>query len=145
MRPTGITLIAVYHFLAAAFLVLVAIARGVGGSVLSAMFAAGNSIPFGSMGFFVGVVGAAFSLVFALIAALAGYGIWTFREWGRILCIALAGLSVLFSLPGLLLHFGFFLGGYRLLKLAIQILIIWYLVKPQIQALFRATPRAPRV
>jgi hypothetical protein len=147
MRPTGIVLIAIYHFLAAAFLVCLAIALGVGGSVLGAMFAAGNSVPLSGMGFFVGIVGAAFMLVFAVIAALAGYGLWTLREWGRILCIVLAGISILFSLPGLLfmgLHFEFFMGGYRLIKLAISVLIIWYLVQPHIRSLFqRNAPALP--
>jgi len=147
MRPTGIVLIAIYHFLAAAFLVCLAIALGVGGSVLGAMFAAGNSVPLSGMGFFVGIVGAAFTLIFAVVAALAGYGVWTLREWGRILCIVLAGISILFSLPGLLfmgLHFGFFMGGYRLIKLAISVLIIWYLVQPHIRSLFqRSAPALP--
>lgn len=140
MRSTGIVLIAIYHFLTAAFLVCLAIALAVGGSVLGAMFAAGNSFPLGGMGFFVGVMGAALMLGFAVVAALAGYGIWTLREWGRILCIVLAGITVLLSLPGLLflgLHFGFFLGGYRLIKLAINVAIIWYLLQPQIVSLFR--------
>ena len=101
------------------------------------------------MGFLVGVVGAAFTLIFAVVAALAGYGVWTFREWGRILCIVLAAISILFSLPGLLfmgLHFGFFLGGYRLIKLAISVLIIWYLLQPQIRPLFnRGASALPRI
>ena len=100
------------------------------------------------MGFFVGVVGAAFTLGFATVAALAGYGVWTLREWGRILCIVLAGIAVLLSLPGLLfmgLHFGFFLGGYRLMKLAVNVAIIWYLLQPQIMSLFRrSAPALPR-
>ncbi len=62
MRPTGIVLIAIYHFLTAAFLVCLAIALAVGGSVLGAMFAAGNSFPLGGMGFFVGVMGATLML-----------------------------------------------------------------------------------
>ncbi len=37
MRPTEIVLIAIYHFLAAAFLICVAIALAVGGSVVGAM------------------------------------------------------------------------------------------------------------
>jgi hypothetical protein len=148
MRPTGIALIAIYHFLAAAFLVFLAIALGVGGSFIAAMFGAGRSLPLGGLGFLVGVLGATFSLVFACVAALAGYGVWTFREWGRILCIVLAVISILFSLPGLLLHmhFGLFLGGYRIIKVAIQVLIVWYLVQPQIVVLFRPTaPALPRV
>jgi len=79
---------------------------------------------------------------------LAGYGVWTLREWGRILCIVLAAISILFSLPGLLfhLHFGFLLGGYRIIKVALQVLIVWYLVQPQIVALFRpAAPALPRM
>ena len=148
MRPTGIVLIAIYHFLAAAFLVLIAITLAVGGTVLGAMFSAGYGNPLGGMGLFVGMLGAAFTLCFAVVAALAGYGAWTLREWGRILCIILAGITVLLSLPGLLfmgLHFGFFLGGYRLIKLAINVLIIWYLVQPQIKSLFQpGAPALPR-
>jgi hypothetical protein len=144
MRPTGIVLIALYHFLAAAFLVIVAIALGVGGTMLGSMFSTDYSKLFGGMGLFVGILGAAFTLVFAVVAALAGYGVWTLREWGRILCIVLAGISILLSLPGLLmgLHFGFFLGGYRMVKLAINALIIWYLVQPQIRSLFRRSVSA---
>jgi len=149
MRPTGVVLIAFYHFLAAAFLVIVAITLAVGGTVLGAMFAAGNSGLLGGMGLFVGVLGAAFTLIFAVVAALAGYGVWTLREWGRILCIVLAGISLLISLPGLLLmgiHLSLFLGGYRLVKVAINVLIIWYLVQPQIRSLFqRSAPALPRV
>jgi hypothetical protein len=147
MRPTGIVLIAIYHFLAVAFLMLLAIALGVGGSVLGALIGAGRNVPFGGMGFLVGIVGAVFCLVGACIAALAGYGVWTLREWGRILCIVLAAIALVASLPGLLLmglHFGFFLGGYRLIKLAINILIIWYLMQPEVKPLFQRTALATR-
>jgi hypothetical protein len=143
MRPTGIVLIAIYHFLSAAFLVMLAITLAVGGTVLGALFSAGGSVPLGGMGLFVGLLGAAFSIVFAVVAALAGYGVWTMREWGRILCIVLAAISLLISLPGLLLmglHLSLFFGGYRLVRIVISILVIWYLVQPQIKALFQRTP-----
>jgi uncharacterized membrane protein (DUF2068 family) len=87
----------------------------------------------------VGIVGAAFFLFYAAIAAIAGYGMWTVREWGRILSIVLAVLSLLVSLPGLLmmgLHLNLFFGTYRLFRIAISILIIWYLVQPQIKSAF---------
>jgi len=144
MRPTGIVLIAIYHFLAAALLVLAAIALMAGGSLLGGFIGAGRSSPIGGMGlgFLVGALGAAFVLVFAIIAALAGYGVWELREWGRILCIVLAVIAILFSLPGLLFHLGFFFGGWRLIRLAINVLIIWYLVQPRIRALFRGTAGA---
>jgi len=147
MRPTGVVLIAIYHFLSALFLLLFAIFLAVGGTVLGAMFAAGHDSPLGGLGMMVGMFGGIFFFFYAVIAFVAGYGIWTLREWGRILSIVLAVVSLLFSLPGLLmmgLHLHLFFGGYRLFRIAISILIIWYLVQPQIKALFRrTTPAAP--
>ena len=151
MRPTGIVLIAIYHFISAAFLVMLAITLAVGGSLLGAMFSGFRGSMIGGMGLglFVGVIGGAFTLVFAIVAALAGYGVWNFREWGRILCIVLAVISILLSLPGLLLaglHFGLFFGGYRLLRTAVNVVIICYLVQPQIRAYFQGSaPAVPRV
>lgn len=147
MRPTGVVLIALYHFLSALFLVMLAIFLLVGGTFLGAMFA-GHDSPLGGMGFLVGIMGAMFFFFFAIVATIAGYGIWMLREWGRILCLVLAVIALLFSLPGLLLlglHFNLFFGTYRLFRIAISILIIWYLVQPQIKALFiKATPAMPR-
>ncbi len=139
MRPTGVALIALYHFLSALVLVLLAVSLVVGGTVLGAMFAAGHSSPLAGMGLLVGMVGAVFFLFYAAIAGVAGYGLWTLREWGRILSIALAVLSLVFSLPGLLmmgLHLNLFFGTYRLVRIAISILVIWYLMQPPIKAAF---------
>jgi hypothetical protein len=145
MRPTGVVLIAIYHFLSAVFLVFLAIFLVVGGSMLGAMFGMGrNDVGGLGLGFLVGVMGAAFVLLFAVVAAVAGYGIWSLREWGRILCMVLAVISILISLPGLLLmglHFNLFFGGYRLLRIAVNVLILWYLAQPQIKAMFQ--PAAP--
>jgi hypothetical protein len=148
MRPTGVTLIALYHFLSALFLVLFASFLAVGGTVLAGLFSASR---FGSatgmgLGLMVGVLGCVFFLFFALVAAIAGWGMWSMREWGRILSIVLAVISLIFSLPGLLmmgLHLYLFFGTYRLFRIAISILIIWYLIQPQIKVLFqRAAPPA---
>jgi hypothetical protein len=140
MRPTGLVLIAVYHFLAAVFLVLLAVSLLAGGAVLAAMLGGDHNAPLEGLGFLVGVLGAIFMFCGAAIAAVAGYGIWKLREWGRILSIVLAALSLVFTLPGLLmmgLHLGFFFGGFRLIRIAIAILIIWYLVQPHVRALFQ--------
>ena len=147
MRPTGVTLIAIYHFVGAIFLVLLAVALMVGGSLLGAMFGAGGHRSIGGMGvgLFIGILGAVFTLVFAVIAGLAGYGVWNLREWGRILCIVLAAIALLFSIPGLLMmgvHLGLFMGGYRLIRIAISVLIIWYLVQPEVKVLFQRSPVA---
>jgi len=121
-----------------------------GGSVLGALLGTGAHSPLAGigLGMFVGVLGGTFTLCFAVVAFAAGYGAWKLREWGRMLCIGLAALSLLFSLPGLLMmgvHFGLFLGGYRLIRIAISVLIIWYLIQPQVKALFQSgAPAMPR-
>jgi hypothetical protein len=145
MRPTGVTLIAVYHFLSAVFMVLLAIGLGVGGTVLGAAFAGGGNGVLGGLGAAVGIIGAIAMLIGAGIAAVAGYGIWVLREWGRILSIVLAGISLLFALPGLFfvhhVHTFFLFGSVRLVHIALDGLIIWYLVQAEIKALFQGAAR----
>ena len=145
MRPTGVTLIAIYNFLTAAALLLVACAIVVGGSFLGALLGRNLDTHVGgaSLGFLIGVIGAMVFFGFAVIAAIAGYGMWTMREWGRILNIVLAAISLLAALPGFLIrepmHLlgGFFFGGFGLIRIVISGLIIWYLVQPQVVPLFR--------
>jgi hypothetical protein len=148
MRPAGVVLIAIYHFLSALFLVLFAVFLAVGGTVLGAMFASTHDSPLGGLGMMVGMLGGIFFFCYAVVAFVAGFGMWTLREWGRILSIVLAVMTLLFSVPGLLLmgaHLHLFFGTYRLFRIAISILIIWYLVQPQIKAVFqRTTPAAPQ-
>jgi hypothetical protein len=148
MRPAGVVLIAVYHFISALFLVLLAISLVVGGTLLGGMFGGSRDNTMGGLGVgvLIGMVGAVFFLFFALIAAVAGYGIWSLREWGRILSIGLAAVSLLISLPGLFfmgLHFTLFFGGLRLVRIAISGFIIWYLMQPQIKVLFRKPALPP--
>jgi hypothetical protein len=142
LRPTGVVLIAVYHFLAALMLALVGISLFAGGTIFSAMMGGANSGVFAGLGLLVGVAGGIFFLVFALVYAAAAWGIWTMREWRRILSIVMAVISLFFSLPGLFLmamSMNLFLGGYRVLRLGISVLIIWYLLQPQVKAAFRSS------
>jgi uncharacterized membrane protein (DUF2068 family) len=92
-------------------------------------------IPSASVGEMPRVVAAGFLLAFAFVPALTCYGLWSFREWGRMLCIVLSCLAILLSLPSLLFDFSFYVGGfqkvgYRAIRLAIDILIVWYLGQP---------------
>ena len=73
---------------------------------------------------------------------MAAWGIWTLREWGRILSIVMAVISLFFALPGLFLmamSMNLFLGGYRVLRIGISVMIIWYLMQPQVKAAFRSS------
>ncbi len=148
MRPTGVVLIAVYHFISALFLVLRAISLVGGSALLGGLFGGVHDNTMGGVGVgaLIGMVGAVFFLFFALIVALAGYGIWSVREWGRILCIGLAAVLLLISLPGLFfmgLHFTLFFGGLLLARIAISGFIIWYLMQPQIKVLFQKPALPP--
>ena len=99
MRPTGVVLIALYHFLGAFFLLLLAITLLLGGSVLGAMFGGIRHSFIGGLGLLAGVVGGVFFFSYAIAAAAAAVGLWSLREWARILSIVLAVISLLFSLP----------------------------------------------
>ncbi len=142
MRPTGVVLIAIYQFLGALFLIGLALLMLLGGSLPAA---AGAGPITAKLALLLGAAGAVFAIIFAVIAVISAYGIWNLREWGRILTMALAVLSLVLSLPGLLLmaaHVHLFFGTYRLFRIAISILMLWYLMQPPIRALFQRTPSA---
>jgi uncharacterized membrane protein (DUF2068 family) len=130
----------VYHYLAAAFLGLLGCGLFVGGKVLSTLGGA-EGIVLPRAGFLIGVVGGTIFLVFALVHLLAGYGVWSMQNWGRVLAIILAVVSLLLALPGLLLTammMHVFFGSFRILRIVISVLIVWYLLKPEVKALFGA-------
>lgn len=129
-----------YHYLAAAFLGLLGCGLFVGGKVLS-MLGGAEGIVLPRAGFLIGVVGGTIFLVFALVHLLAGYGVWSMQNWGRLLAIILAVVSLLLALPGLLLTammMHVFFGSFRILRIVISALIVWYLLKPEVKALFGA-------
>jgi uncharacterized membrane protein (DUF2068 family) len=130
----------VYHYLAAAFLALLGCALFVGGKVIT-MLGGAEGVMLPRVGFLIGVVGGTVFLAFALVHALAGFGVWSMQNWGRVLAIILAVISLLFALPGLLLTammMHFFFGSFRIIRVVICGLIIWYLLKPEVKALFGA-------
>uniref|UniRef100_A0A7C3VBM3 DUF7144 domain-containing protein n=1 Tax=Archaeoglobus fulgidus TaxID=2234 RepID=A0A7C3VBM3_ARCFL len=61
---------------------------------------------------------------------MAGYGLLTLREWGRILTVLIAGFNVLYGI------FLFFLQPLVAFEIAINLLIIWYLMKPEVREKF---------
>ena len=146
MRPAGIVLIAIYHFLAAPS----GHAVGDRASRLAAACWAPCSAQAPAwpvlvwLGSGVGFLGAAFMFVFAVVAALAGYGVWTFASGDAFCASCWPSFSYCYRLPGwslMGLHFGLCVGGFHLVRTAINVLIIWYLVQPQMKALFQT--RAP--
>ncbi len=132
-RPTGVSVLAILYWISAFFLAIagIIIAAGAG---MAAVFTSSAWMP---MMAGLGAAGAVIFLICAALVAFIGYGLWTMREWARIVTIVLAALSLLGQLAG------FFMMGplmlfffYRLLRIVIAALIIWYLMQSQIRAAF---------
>ena len=142
MRPTGIVLIAIYHFLGCrCSWCCLPIALAIGGSVLGAMFAAGTQHPAGRHGYraFVGDGRSCLHLAFPLSPPrrlrnleLARVGTHSVHRAGRHLAAVFSSRIAVHGPP-------FRLVPRRLSpdRIAISVVIIWYLVQPQIRALFQ--------
>jgi uncharacterized Tic20 family protein len=117
-RPDGVTAIAVWYFINAAFLLLGACALI---AVLAGILAAIGNDPeaqfWTSFGMLTGVV---FSVAFGIALVLAGWGLLQLRSWARWLAFILAIFS-LFAFP-----IGTIIGA----------LIIWYLLKDDVRDAF---------
>ena len=88
-----------------------------------------------------GAVGGVVFLIFGAVPLVIGIGLWRLCGWARIITIALSALSLLITLPGLLLS----LISFRVLFLLFQLvvagiyaLIIWYMLQPHVKRAFGA-------
>jgi hypothetical protein len=147
-RPTGVTVLAVLDFIGAAFWLLLAIGGFVGATVLGAFIsqmasASGKGAIGAGVGAAVGVVLGIFALIGGGIAALLGWGMLSLKEWARILQIVFAGIGAcfqaLFALVALT-HIRFFALVWHLVFLAMNAVIIWYLIQPHVKAAFEMRP-----
>lgn len=80
-------------------------------------------------------------ILFGILKAVSGIGLWKLRNWGRWLTIALAALAALSSLPGVASA----LLDQQMVSLALGLLIvlgygliIWYLFWPEVKKAFAA-------
>jgi hypothetical protein len=133
-RPQGVTVIAVLHFIGAAFLGCLGLAFLLGGGVMAAAIARHTGISAAVIGS-VGIVAFVMFMCFAALNVLIGWGLLNLKEWARIVAIVFAGLGVLGGFFSLF-RFSFF----GLIRLAISGWIIWYLLQPQVVAAFRGLP-----
>jgi len=138
-RPTGVTIIAVLDFIAAAFCVLGGLGVMLGGGFVASMMGQQSGAGAGVLAA-IGAAAGVFLLVCAAVAVLLGWGLLKLKEWARIVTIVLAAIGALFSLIGLvgvLGHFAMVAVVFVLVRLAINGLIIWYLVQPHVKAAFQ--------
>lgn len=137
-RPTGVTVIAVLDFIGAGICALAGIAFFLGAGFMGTLIGQGQAAGSAQAGGFVAMLGGAVGIVFLVIAAIAaliGWGLLGLKNWARIVQIVLAGLGLLGVLFGLL-HFSAAILLGLLIRGAINALIIWYLLKPDVAAAF---------
>ncbi len=138
-RPTGVTIIAVLDFIAAGFCILAGLGMMMGGGFIASVLSQQQGASAGLLAA-VGAAAGVFFLVCAAIAVLLGWGLLKLKEWARIVTIVFAALGVLGGLLGLfgvLAHFAAIGVFWALCRLAINGLIIWYLLQPHVKAAFQ--------
>lgn len=139
-RPTGVTIIAVLDFIGAGFCVLAGLGMMLGGGFIASMMSQQEG---GAGAGLLGAIGAAagvFFLVLAAVAVLLGWGLWKLKEWARIVTIVFAATGAVFALIGMFAVLGHFAAVgivVGLIRLAINGLIIWYLLQPHVKAAFQ--------
>ena len=135
MQTTGIKLIAVLHWLRA----LVYIAGGLailGFAHLSARMisAVANDTPLDRLTSGVGNTIGIGALLFGFFWIVLGIGIWTTKNWARVLTLIFAGLWLLFGL----LKVAHFPTPWHLLRVVVDAAIIIYLMLPDVKRAFGA-------
>lgn len=151
-RPTGVTIIAIFHYLCAALLILAGIGFIVGGGMLgsilsTAMSQSGSQVSGTGMTGLMAGLGAVFAVIFfvcAAISALLGWGLWALKNWARIIVMVFSILDVLLCGLGVLLalvHFSVLSILWNGFWLALYGAIVWYLMQPAVKQVFEGGGR----
>jgi hypothetical protein len=118
-RDDGVLVIAGYHFVVAAFFLLGAVVLAFPTVLLGILGIVED--PGALIGMVVLGAVAVVTLLTSILFLVVGYGLWTFRQWGRTAAIVLGVLS-LFFVP-----IGTIAGG----------LTLWHLLKPEVAEQFQ--------
>ena len=146
-RPVGVTILAILNFIGAAFCLLGGIGMILGGGFIATMLSQQGQGSAGAAGVLAGLGAAAgvFIIIIGGVSALVGFGLWKLKGWARIVSIVLYAISGVFQLLGILgslAHFNAFALIWGAFWVAIDALIIWYLLKPEVKAAFQQQPMA---
>jgi uncharacterized membrane protein (DUF2068 family) len=91
----------------------------------------------GGIGAFIGVI----LLVSAALALIIAIGLFGLKNWARIIAMVLSAIGAVFGLLAvfsLMMHFAAIMAFWQLIKIAINVLIVWYLNQPQVKQAFGA-------
>jgi hypothetical protein len=135
-RPAGVTVLAFAMFTAAAALLVMSYFCFSVGPVI------GEIVRTPGMPIFRMLGAAAVGLILLLLAFLcagAGAGLWGAKAWGRALSILLVVLGVVISIVGIaagLVYPQMMLVIDRIIALGVELLILWYLMQPEVKQVF---------
>ena len=133
MRPLGVSLIAVLHWLRGGVYAIAGLAV-LGLTHLGARFlsAATSDTLLGRMATGLGKAVGIGLLVMALIWIVLGLGLWTMKNWARMLTVLFVGLLLIWHLLGLA-HFP---TPWHILRVVIDAAIVIYLLLPDVKRVF---------
>ena len=136
-RPTGVTIIAILYWLGTFFSACLGVLALAGAGIVAALLKR-NNVEFLAG---IGVILARVLFFSSLVFALLGWAIWSLKNWARIVTIVICGLRV-FSAAMVLLWGLAHVNPFVLVSLvgiALNGLIVWYLLQPHVKQVFGAT------
>ena len=142
-RPTGVTVLAILQFISTGCMVLAGLGVMLGMGVVGAMLAQQGKAGGVGVGALAGM-GAALGVIvlfFAVLQGVVAWGMWTLKNWARIINIVCTGLGAAFlalGLLGSLAHFNLFGLIWGAFWMGIYGLIIWYLMQPNVVQAFQS-------
>ncbi|MGO9643091.1 MAG: hypothetical protein ACLP1Y_17510 [Candidatus Acidiferrales bacterium] len=137
-RPTGVTVIGIFQIAFGVLAILGGLmAFGLGSAVALHRAAFG-----GAFGAVAGALGAILGIILLVIGVLyivLGIGMLKLFNWARILTLVFTALAALLHVLRLLramTHFMFIFASWNVIVLAICVLILWYLLQPNVKQAF---------
>jgi hypothetical protein len=136
-RPTGVTILAVLQFIGAGIFILCGLGMMLMGAGMSAAGKGGSGAAALIMG--MGVVGAIVFFVFGAIYFAIGYGLWTLKNWARVICLVFIVLGLISGIPGAfsaIFHFNIGQLVGVVIQFGIGGWILMYLIDPKVKRAF---------
>jgi uncharacterized membrane protein (DUF2068 family) len=79
--------------------------------------------------------------VMVAVAGLLGYGMWTLRNWARLVTAIMTAVSLIVGvvfLTRIVSHINLSTLLLNLLRIGLCLLVLWYLWRPSVRAAFRS-------
>jgi hypothetical protein len=132
-RPTGITILAILAIVGGLFLILGGCGVVAGGALLGAAGAQAGVGEVAAGGGLLTVYGIVL-LVIAVADIVFGIGAWTLKPWAWMLGLVLQGINVVVAIVSIIAGWSTF--GSQIIGLAINAVIIYYLMTPDVKKVF---------